>query len=1158
MTHNIQCIESLKSSSERLHHSIQVVRSYELHTVAEHYVPFIIDVAEFYRTRSVFFLYAESIKAMEMSTMVFKLTRALSREGFRTLNLYFSELHESSSYVRQVVRPLYIAVISDYKAIDEFSLAVSTYDVSFPAWLVMFVYVGHRSEYCHNPPGNIFHLRFDTRMLVRCYKENVLREWYSLDGKRTEIDDVATWSVEKGIAMIAPPILHDRRYNLRGLIMKAVIVKDGPFIMLDENGELDGVYGKILRELCVTLNFTFEIVSKVDEYGVQNPQDGSWTGAVGELYAGRGDISISDFSMTSARLNVVDFTLPLLLSKCSIYIKEPNIIAVNWSSYFLAFGPSLWFIILGVIIASTILVTFLKVTNRMERNIKTSLHDSFLEVWGIFCQQGIIDFPSRSSLRIAYLSLFLLTVIVSAAYSAALISFLTSDILVLPFNSLEEFVQDGTYQFAVFRGTADYNIFMNSKDPLAKKLMTLMMKENDLPLNLIEGFQRVCKNPKLALYTSDEIKKSISFGIPCKVATIYAGRIDSLAMILSKNNPFTDLINFHLQKFVNNGMMNRLKDETFKKQLHKVVKHHPASSVFLFYTAATGDFKFSMTIKTWLRSLSRERIPVLGIHLSNVYEITCYRYRITRPLFVVVLFDDESVLEFSKVSRNFSMSFPAWYVIFFPGNYRRDYCHEKSGNLFNVRFDTEMLVMCPPDRVMREWYYLSNNKTETFDLATWEPSGVITFLTNLTLYERRRDMKGLALRTVVVKDGPFISVDENGKMSGIFGEVITEITQAANFTLKFEKSVKEYGRWDERRKLWTGAIGEIVAGRADISISEFSLTNPRLDVIDYTLPIIVTSMRFYIKDPLYNGVKWNGYFKVFDLKIWLFIIFIITIAPFLVSLLKMNELREGETHRIVSIIIENYLQFWGIFCQQGLTGIPYRLSLRLAYFSTFLSAFVVFAAYSGALVSFLANTIRILPFQSFEELVNDGTYKLAVYKDTSDYDMFAYANDTLSKKIMKIMKKEKDLPSTTLEGISQVCNEHKVTFLTTVEIWMSLKDYKLCKMVTIKSGQISSLAMILTKNNPFTNLINHHMKNFLYNGVIDRLKTKNTRMMVRDELTFKTVSFQAVKPIFDLLQIGFILSICILIMEKLYSYQKRNFNERRNARLRNNIEENVG
>ncbi|KAF7401107.1 hypothetical protein HZH68_006927 [Vespula germanica] len=181
-------------------------------------------------------------------------------------------------------------------------------------------------------------------------------------------------------------------------------------------------------------------------------------------------------------------------------------------------------------------------------------------------------------------------------------------------------------------------------------------------------------------------------------------------------------------------------------------------------------------------------------------------------------------------------------------------------------------------------------------------------------------MHGLVLKTVVVEDSPYIEVEKNGTMSGLFGDVLTELSKIANFTLNTVKFMKEYGRWDEENKIWTGAVGEIAAGRADISISEFSLTNNRLDIIDYIIPIIVSPMHLYIKDPLLYDTKWTGYFKVFDLKVWIFIIVIISIAPSLVTILKMVDNPERGTHRIVSMILENYLEFWGIFCQQGLAG----------------------------------------------------------------------------------------------------------------------------------------------------------------------------------------------------------------------------------------------
>ncbi|XP_047350367.1 glutamate receptor ionotropic, delta-1-like [Vespa velutina] len=510
---------------------------------------------------------------MEMTTTIFKWTRALSRDGFTTSNLYFSQLHESSYYVKRIVRPHYIAVISNYDAINEFSLATNTFDMSFAAWLVLFIYKGRGFDYCHSPPGNIFHLKFNSEMLVRCGTENILREWYSIDSNRTEIDDLTIWNLENGMTKVVKDSLYDRRYNLHGLTMRAVIVKDSPFVNVNENNELEGTFGKTLKELSVTLNFSLKIVSSVDEYGIWNSEKNTWSGAIGEIYSGRADISISDFSMTSARLNVVDFTFPLIFTKHCIYIKEPNKFTIKWSSYFQTFSYTIWIAIFGILTFATIVLIFLKIKIGTDHNIGQLLSYKFLKIWGIFCQQGLADFPDRSSLRIAYFSIFLLAVVLSAAYSAALISFLTSAVSVLPFHSLEGLIEDGTYQFIVFRGAADYDIFTHARDPFAKKLIKLIPEENKLPLTIKEGFERVCENQKIALYASVAKRKAVKFKTSCNTVCVNAGRIEYLGIILSKNNPYTEVINFHLQKFFNNGMMNRLKDITLKKELNFILKH---------------------------------------------------------------------------------------------------------------------------------------------------------------------------------------------------------------------------------------------------------------------------------------------------------------------------------------------------------------------------------------------------------------------------------------------------------------------------------------------------------------------------------------------------------------------------------------------------------
>ncbi|KAL2713237.1 glutamate receptor 1-like [Vespula squamosa] len=363
--------------------------------------------------------------------------------------------------------------------------------MSSAVWLVIFIYEENGTDYCHNPPGNIFHLRFNSEMTLRCGTENILREWYSIDTNRTEIMDVATWSLEKGVTKLVPDFLYERRYNLQGLIMKVVTVKGSSFTIVKKNGESGNVYNDILRELCVTLNFSLEIVSEVEEYGRWNTEEKTWTGAIAELYARRADISLSGFSVTNDRLNVVDFTHPILETENFLVIREPEKFGIKWSSYFLTFTNTLWIAAFGILIAASILLIFLKINNRSDRKIGYLFIHNFLEIWGIFCQQGLADFPGRSSLRIAYVSIFLFVIVLSAAYSGGLISFLTSTIHILPFHSLESFVQDGTYHLVVVRGSAYYDRFAKSRDPLGKKLMKLMLEHEKLPLTEQEGYNSV-------------------------------------------------------------------------------------------------------------------------------------------------------------------------------------------------------------------------------------------------------------------------------------------------------------------------------------------------------------------------------------------------------------------------------------------------------------------------------------------------------------------------------------------------------------------------------------------------------------------------------------------------------------------------------------------
>ena len=84
-----------------------------------------------------------------------------------------------------------------------------------------------------------------------------------------------------------------------------------------------------------------------------------------------------------------------------------------------------------------------------------------------------------------------------------------------------------------------------------------------------------------------------------------------------------------------------------------------------------------------------------------------------------------------------------------------------------------------------------------------------------------------------------------------------------NFKIEVASSVLIYGSWNEDKGIWTGVIGELISNRADIGVAEFSMTTSRLDIVDFTFPLILSRNRIFFKKPDGSFIHWSAYFKVF-------------------------------------------------------------------------------------------------------------------------------------------------------------------------------------------------------------------------------------------------------------------------------------------------------
>ncbi|CAL1689773.1 unnamed protein product [Lasius platythorax] len=575
-----------------------------------------------------------------------------------------------------------------------------------------------------------------------------------------------------------------------------------------------------------------------------------------------------------------------------------------------------------------------------------------------------------------------------------------------------------------------------------------------------------------------------------------------------------------------------------------------------FYSAATvifahpgdeygdyGDLRITHLVHTCSRMLGRHYVVTLDLHFRRLWRSLRYYHRIVQPIIIVIMPDFEAYLEFAEATNTYPMSFPVWFVLFLftPANDTHDHCRQPIGNPFNLAFDTQMLVLCHNEDVLQEWYSVKGETTKVFDLAKWEDDLGFVPLTSLSLYDRRNDLEGAVLRAVTVKDIPISSRFAENYVGSLYGNVVNELTHSLNFSLDVVSELDDHGLWNRKNRTWSGVMNEIVSGRADFAIADMSMTSFRVRYVDFTLPLIISKNSLFVREPGICGVKWLGYFQTFSLRIWVAIVILIAIAPFLLSFMKTCR----ESRNTVDLISDNFLCIWGIFCQQALIAFPRCTSLRVAYFTIFLTAVLITAHYSAALVCFLTACIRVLPFRTIDEFVDNGHYQLIVPRGSADYDIISYqsmheaSKKSFSMKLMKIMKKESELPETVIDGFVQICSEQKVAYMILNALKKSVEMRIPCKLSSISTERIDNLGMILSKGNPYTGVINYHLQKFLDNGMLMRLRDTRFLMQSVESKAYSPVRMASVVPILAILCGGVILSVAILVVEKIYYQYKR-------------------
>ncbi|XP_063993279.1 glutamate receptor 1-like [Diachasmimorpha longicaudata] len=563
--------------------------------------------------------------------------------------------------------------------------------------------------------------------------------------------------------------------------------------------------------------------------------------------------------------------------------------------------------------------------------------------------------------------------------------------------------------------------------------------------------------------------------------------------------------------------------------------------------ASAENYQSFETLTIWhgiFSTLSNEGIPTVMISFVQFEErFKFYAGRTVRPLVVIIFVTIEDVQSFSTITRDLDMSYAVWLLLFM-GDASPDvcaFCQNPRGNLLNLKYDSEVFVSCCQSKFIEEWWSALTEHTNSLELGRWTgDQRRIEWFFSDSLYSRRHSMEGQEFRIAAVKTSVYFW-EWNNKYYGFLGEILRELSDSLNFTIPPVTWDHTYGAWNPETSSWTGVIGKLEQNEADLAVSEFRITEERLNVVDYTVPIGVGGTRLYLRKLDAARLQWNAYFKAFAVDVWMAIIGLILTIPIVLTLMRYRKKR----CYLLPLALEHYLCIWGIYCQQGLSVFPKETSLRIVYLSIFVSALVSSGAYSASLISFLAVSSSYSPFNTIEEFVADGSYQLIVLKDSPDYHMYKTSNQTLMKKMMSLMKPTDLLPRSYQEGFNQVCTK-RVVFYTHEAIRRAMVNLIPCEITAINTGKTETLGMALPRGSEWRGLINYQIRRFGDNGMLQRLGYKYFTEYNRNDLRHPSVHLQGIIPIVAVLGAGLLIASVIFIIERLsYSSKKTSLNPRR-------------
>lgn len=346
-----------------------------------------------------------------------------------------------------------------------------------------------------------------------------------------------------------------------------------------------------------------------------------------------------------------------------------------------------------------------------------------------------------------------------------------------------------------------------------------------------------------------------------------------------------------------------------------------------------------------------------------------------------------------------------------------------------------------------------------------------------------------------------VALKNNERFEGFGVELIHELSLMLGFNYTFELQLDNvYGSYNNVTKKWNGMIEKLLNKRADLAITDLTITSEREAAVDFTHPFMILGISILYKRATKEPPSLFSFMAPFSTDVWLCIFSVYMGVSVLLWIMGricpyewnnpypcIEEPEELENQ----FTLQNSLWFTiGSFMQQGSEIAPIAVSTRMVASIWWFFTLIMVSSYTANLAAFLTVETTATPFKNVRELYNQNIIKYGAKKGGSTVNFFRDSNDSMYRQMFETMMKNSDvLASSNEQGLNWVKRGGYAYFMESTSIeYITERDCEVARVGDLLDSKGYGIAM--RKNSSYRNQLSAAVLKLQESGKLAKMKNR--------------------------------------------------------------------